>query len=64
MVYEARKQAVAWMEHGLQMSLKRYALSMVNKMAAGAFGRAMNYGLGGQDTNIYSESSNFSILTS
>ena len=43
---------------------QRYALSMENIMAAGAVGRAMNYGLDGQDTNIYSESSNFSILTS
>ena len=32
------------MEHGLQISLKRYALSMKDKMAAGAFGRATNYG--------------------
>ena len=30
------------MEHGL---LKTYALSMEDKMAAGAFGRARNYGL-------------------
>ena len=28
------------MEQGLQISLKRYALSMEDKMAAGAFGRA------------------------
>ena len=41
MVYEARKQSVSWMEHGL---LKRYALSMKDKMAARAFGRARNYG--------------------
>ena len=26
----------AWMEHVLEMSLKRYALSMEDKMAAGA----------------------------
>ena len=32
-------------EHGLQIALKRYALSMEDKMAAGGFGRAMNYGL-------------------
>ena len=44
MAYEARKQAMVWMENGLQISLKRYALSMEDKMAAGAFGRAMNYG--------------------
>ena len=36
---------MAWMEHGLQISLERYALSMEDKMAAGAFGRATNYGL-------------------
>ena len=28
---------VAWMEHGLLISLKRFALSIENKMAAGAF---------------------------
>ena len=44
MVHEARKQSIAWMEHILQISLKRYALSMEDKMAAGAFGRAKNYG--------------------
>ena len=32
------------MEHGLQVSLKRYALSVEIKMAAGAFVRARNYG--------------------
>ena len=35
---------MAWMERGLQVSLKRYALSMEDKMAAGGFGRATNYG--------------------
>ena len=35
---------MTWMEHGLQVSLKRYALSVEIKMAAGAFGRARNYG--------------------
>ena len=34
---------MTWMEHGLQISLKAYALWMEDKMAAGA-GRAMNYG--------------------
>ena len=63
MVYEASKQAVAWMEHELQISLKDTHFQW-KKMAAGAVGRAMNYGLDGQETNIYSESSNFSILTS
>ena len=28
---------MAWMEHGLQISLKRYALSMEDKMAAWSF---------------------------
>ena len=37
---------MAWMEHGLQIPLKRYALSMEDKMAAG-FGRATNYGWDG-----------------
>ena len=36
---------MAWMEHGLQILLKRYALSMEDKMAPGAFERARNYGL-------------------
>ena len=43
MVYEMRKQAMAWMEHGLQTSLKRHALSMEDKILAGAFGCATNY---------------------
>ena len=34
MVSEARKQTMAWMEHGLQISLKRYALSMDDKIVA------------------------------
>ena len=38
MVYEARKQSMAWMEYGLQISLKRLTLLMQNKMAAGAIG--------------------------
>ena len=44
MVLELRKQLVTWMEHGLQISPKRYALSMEDKMATGAFERARNYG--------------------
>ena len=35
---------MAWMEHGLQILLKRYTFSIEDKMAAGAFGRATNYG--------------------
>ena len=35
---------MTWMEHGLQISLTRYALSMEDKMAAAVFRRAMNYG--------------------
>ena len=42
MAFETRKLSMAWMEHGL--SLKRYALSMEDKMVAGAFGCARNYG--------------------
>ena len=38
MVSEPRKQSMAWLEHGLQISLKRYALSIEDKMAAGALG--------------------------
>ena len=37
---------MAWMESDYK-SLKRYALSMEDKMAAGAFGRAKNYGRDG-----------------
>ena len=44
MVFEMRKQLLAWMEHRLQISLKRYALLMEDKMVAGAFGCATNYG--------------------
>ena len=44
MNFKTRKQSIAWMEHGLQISLKTYALSMEDKMAAGAFGRAANCG--------------------
>ena len=29
---------MAWMEHGLQISLKRFVLSTEDKMVAGAFG--------------------------
>ena len=32
MVYEVRKQSMAWMENGLQISFKRFALSMEDKM--------------------------------
>ena len=43
MIFNTREQSTAWMEHGLQIPLKRYALSMEDKMAAGTFGRATNY---------------------
>ena len=42
MAFEVRK-SMAWMEHGLQISLKRYALMMEDKMEAGGFGCARNY---------------------
>ena len=44
MAFETRKQWMGWMEHGLQISLKRFALSIEDKMAAGAIGRTANYG--------------------
>ena len=44
MVYEAREQSMAWMENRV---LKTYNLSMEDKMAAGAFWRARNYGQDG-----------------
>ena len=37
--FETRKQSMPWMKHGLQISLKRYALSMEDKLAARVFGR-------------------------
>ena len=37
MVFETRKQSMAWMELRLQASFKRSTLSMEDKMAAGAF---------------------------
>ena len=43
MFFETRKKLRAWMEHRLQMSLKRYVLSMEDKMMAGAFRCATNY---------------------
>ena len=41
MVYEERKQSMAWVEPDYS---KHVALSMEDKMVAGAFGRAKNYG--------------------
>ena len=38
---------MVYMKHGLQISLKRHALSMEDKMVDGAFGCAMNYGSDG-----------------
>ena len=43
MVFEKRKQSMSWMEHGLQISLERFTLSMEDKMAAGALVCTMNY---------------------
>ena len=42
MVSETRKESMAWMEHGSQISLKRHALSMENELAAGAVEK-LNY---------------------
>ena len=39
---------MAWMEHGLQILLKTYAHSMEDKIAAGAFVCATNYGRDGR----------------
>ena len=44
MVFQTRNQSMAWKEHKLQISLKTYALSMEEKMAARDFGRVGNYG--------------------
>ena len=41
MVYEARKQLIAWMEADYH-SKHNYAFLMKNNMAAGAFGHARN----------------------
>ena len=35
---------MAWVEHGLQIALKRSALSMEDEMAPGTLGCATNYG--------------------
>ena len=43
MVYETGKQSMAWMEAGYSL-LKRYILSMEDKMAAGAFVRPWDCG--------------------
>ena len=43
MVLDTKTQSIAWMEYGLRIPLKRYALSMENKMAVEAVGRAKNY---------------------
>ena len=51
MVSEPRKQSMAWLEHGLQISLKRYALSIEDKMAAGALG---TLGIMGETAPIFS----------
>ena len=44
MVLEPRKQSMAWMKHGVQISLKRITPSMEDKMVVGALGYATNYG--------------------
>ena len=43
MVFEARKQSEKT-KHGLRVTLERSALSMEDKMADVALGRARNYG--------------------
>ena len=48
MVSEMIKKDMAWMEHGLQILLKTYAHSMEDKIAAGAFVCATNYGRDGR----------------
>ena len=56
---------MAWMEHGLQISLKRYVLSMEDKMAAGAFGCARNYGCDGCKSyrDTFEVESNSTLIT-
>ena len=44
---------MARMEHRLQITFKRYALLMEDKMAAKAFRRANNYGEGGYFKRSY-----------
>ena len=43
MIYDSRKQSMASME----TDYSKHTLSMEDKMAAGAFGRARNYGWAG-----------------
>ena len=54
MVFETREQSMAWMERGLQISLKRYALSMEDTMAAEAFGCDRNSRWDGRSTYSHS----------
>ena len=42
--FDTTKQSMTWIYIGLQTLLKTYVLVMGDKMAAGAFGRATNYG--------------------
>ena len=42
MVSELRKQSMAWMEHGLRISLNRCGFFMEDKMVAGGFGQIMS----------------------
>ena len=45
MVSEAiKKQSMAWMGTDYSKHVRIFAFSMEDKMAAGAFGRATNYG--------------------
>ena len=48
MIFEPRKQAMALLSTDYtEYHLRRYALSIEDKMAAGDFGRATNYGRDG-----------------
>ena len=44
MVYEPRKQSMAWIETDYKYHSKDMHFSMEDKMVAGAFGHARNYG--------------------
>ena len=43
MVFEVRKQSIAWMEQRLQILLEIFSLSMEDKMGDIAFGHTTNY---------------------
>ena len=65
MVYEMRKQSMAWMEHRLQGSLKKFALSKEDKWHLKLLG-ILDYQCDGpfNEINIYLHESVYQIIIS